>query len=133
SELAAVPKRLLQVVAENLLVLSSPLPEPGRIPFVELGAHLLGHGGVRRLPDQGMTEADALLVGEGRPMRTYEILAHEFEQARAHAVVLLLGGERLDSPAMEHVALDRRAFERPPLGLFELVEPGRQEDLNRRR
>ena len=45
---------------------------------------------------------------------------------------MLVRRERFDAAAMEHLALDRAPFEHAPLARLELVEPRREECLDRR-
>jgi hypothetical protein len=70
TELGPVPIRLLEVVAEDLLVFGQALAgrplEPLREPLVEVGALLLGHRAVRGVADQEVAEAERVLAGELR-------------------------------------------------------------------
>jgi hypothetical protein len=66
------------------------------------------------------------------PSRTQnELVAHE--RSEAGRDLRLLRAKRLDSAAVEDLALDRTAFEHPALRLVELVEPRRQKRLQCRR
>src|SRR5581483_9420299 len=126
-QLGAVAVGLLQVVAEQLLDLAGALVcddvlEPGGEALVQVGAHLLRQRVVRRLADEDVAEAEGVLAGEGGPVRTDELLAHERGEAAVDLAAELLVGERLDGAAMEDGAFDRRALDRPPLAGAQLVE-----------
>ena len=107
------------------------LLEPGGEALVQLGAGRLGEGVVGGVADQQVAEAEAVLAGELRPVGADQLAPDERGQAWRH--LRLLGGECLDGAAVEDLALDRAALEHPPLGRVELVEPRRQQRLQRRR
>ena len=78
-----------------------------------------------------MAEAEAVLTGELWPVGADQLAPHERRQPWRH--LRLLGCQCLHGAAVEDLALDRAALEHPPLGRVELVEPRRQQRLQRRR
>ena len=54
--------------------------EPRGVSLVEIGAECLGHRVVRSITDQGVSEAEAVVLTHG--VRAYELLAHEGEEVR---------------------------------------------------
>ena len=133
-ELDAVAAGLLEVVAEDLVQLDELGPvllQPGGEALVEVGAGRLRQRLVGGVADQQVAEAEAVLARELRPVRPDQLLAHERGQARRH--LGLLGCERLHGAAVEDLALDRAALEHASLGRLELVEPGSEQRLQRRR
>ena len=107
------------------------LLEPGGEALVQVGAGRLGERVVGRVADQQVAEAEAVLARDLRPVRPDQLLADERGEARGD--LRLLGRERLDGAAVEDLALDRAALEHASLGRLELVEPGREQRLQRRR
>src|SRR5579884_1303426 len=78
-----------------------------------------------------MPEAERLVSGELRALGPDELLADErLEPLRD---VRLAGRERLDAAAVEDLALDRPALEDVALGELEIVEPRREQRVDRRR
>ena len=77
---------LLEVVAEDLVVLAEALPlaslrlEPPREALVQLGAHGLRDARVRLVADQRVTEAVGVLAGHLGARRLHESLADERHQ-----------------------------------------------------
>ena len=133
-ELGAVAAGLLEVVAEDLVQLDELGPvllQPGGEALVEVGAGRLGQRLVGGVADQQVAEAEAVLARELRPVRPDQLLADERGQARGD--LGLLGRECLHGAAVEDLALDRAALEHAPLARLELVEPGREQRLQRRR
>ena len=133
AKLGPIPVRLLQMVADELLVLAGSLLEPVRVALVQLAADLLWEGIVGGVSDQRMAEAEPFLLGEHRPVRADKLLPDKPSQASGDAGPLAGRGERLDRPEVEDVALDRRPLEHPPLGVVQLVEAGRKQHLDRAR
>ena len=105
--------------------------EPGRESLMELGACGFRQPVVRRVPDQQMTEAEAVLARKHRPIRADQLLAHKGREPGRH--LALPRGKRLDSAAVEELALDRAALERLSLGRCELVQPGGEKRTKCRR
>ena len=77
AELGPVAERLLEVVAEDLLVLGEPGPErvgePGGEAFVQPGPGALEQAGIRRVADQDVAEVE--VVGRARLRPADELLA----------------------------------------------------------
>ena len=88
-------------------------------------------GVVGGVADQEVAEAEAVLAGELWPVGADQFAPHERCEARRH--LRLLRGQRLYGAAVEDLAFDRAALEHPSLGRVELVEPRRQQRLQRRR
>ena len=108
-------------------MLVEPVGEAG----VQVGADRLGEGVVGGVADQQVAEAVAVVARELGAVGPDELVAHE--RGEPGRDLRLLGGERLDGAAVEDLTLDRAALEHPALRLVELVEPGRQQRLQRRR
>ena len=126
--------RLLEVVPEDLVQLDELQPvvgQPVREPLVQLGAHCLRERLVRRVADQQVAEAVGVLTRELGLVRADELLADQAGQAALH--LRLLRGERLHRATVEDAPLDRAALEHAALGRLELVEPRREQRLDRPR
>ena len=84
SELGPVAERLLEVVAEDLLVLGEPGPEhdgePGGEAFVQPGPGTLEQAGVRRVADQDVAEVE--VVGRARLRPADELFAAQRGERR---------------------------------------------------
>src|SRR5439155_1068101 len=78
-----------------------------------------------------VAEAIGVVAFQLRPVRTQELLAHQRGQARAD--LGLLRRERLNSAAMEDAALDRSSLQYGSLVWVELIKPGSEERVDRRR
>src|SRR4029453_12945039 len=98
---------------------------------VQFGACGIGKSVVRRIPDQQMTEAKAVLARKHRPIGANQLLADEGGEPGCH--LALLRRKRLDCAAVEELALDRPALERLSLGWRELVKSRRKKRAKRRR
>jgi hypothetical protein len=125
---------LLEVIAENLVQLDEALAvllEPVGEAAVEIGAGRLGECVVGGVADQEMAKLVRVLAGEQGPVGPDKAAPHERRQPRRH--LRLLGRERLDAAAMEELTLHCSSLEHPPLWLVELVEPRREQRLDRRR
>src|SRR4029077_9133743 len=108
AELAAIPRSLLEVVADELVLAFARL-EPRRELLVLLGARALRHRAVRRVADQRVAEAEAVLAGEGGPLRPHELLAHEREKRRGDLAPFVGRRELHHGAAPELLADDGRA------------------------
>jgi hypothetical protein len=90
--------RLLEVVAEDLLVLPGSVRRPRFDPvgqaLVELGAEGLGHSLVGDVADHDMGEPERLLVDRIRSGRTDKLLACERPQVTTHQGPQLLRTQR---------------------------------------
>ncbi len=131
-ELGAVREGLFEVVAEDLVELDELGPvllQPGAQALMEIRAGRLGERLVRRVAEQQVAEAKAVLARDLRSVRPDQLLADERGEARGD--LRLLGCECLDSTPVEDLALDRAALEDASLGRVELVEPGGEQGVQR--
>ena len=122
------------MVAEDLFELDEARPvllQPRGEPLVKLCARRLGERVVRRVADQQVTEAEAVLPGNLRPVRTDELAPDERGEPRRH--LRLVGRECLHGPSVEDLAFHGAALEHAPLGSVELVESSREQRLESRR
>ena len=125
------------MVPEKLLVLMNVvgglLLEPVRVALVELCAELLRRGLVRRVADEYVGEAEAVVAGEVGAIGTNELLAHEREQARADLGPLGAGQKLCDCTSVKASAFDRGPLDHRAVGRLEPVDSGREERPERRR
>ena len=105
--------------------------EPIGEALVQLRPDTLRQRVVGGVADQQVTEAEAVVAGELWAVGTEELTPNERGRAGRH--LRLLRSESLHSAAVEELALDRASLEHAPLGLVELVEPRREQRLQRRR
>ena len=88
ADLDSVAVTLLQVVAEDLLVLEHPRArrslEPVGEPLVQVGAERLGRPAVGGVPNEDVLEAKGVLAGELRLGGPHEIPARQGIEARRH-------------------------------------------------
>ena len=134
SELALVAGRLLEVVADDLVALDegvAVLVEPVGEAGMQIGADRLGKRVVGGVADQQVAEAVAVVAGNQSTVGTHELAPDECGEPGRD--LRLLGSERLHAAAVEDLAFDGAALEHPALGLVELVEPRREQSLQRRR
>ena len=137
-ELGAIAVCLLEVVAEDLVVLPKALAfpslrlEPPREALVELCAHRLGHARVRLVADQRVTEAIRVLPWQLGARRLHEPLANEAHELARHVRLVGVRREVDDGARPELLPDDRRALERPSLCRVEAVDPRGQKRMNRR-
>ena len=126
AELDSEAVRLLEVVAEDLLVLDDPVTghplEPGRELFVENGAEPLRGRAIRHVADEDVLEPEGRLAGEDRVGRADEVLPREGVEALGHRGGRRLG-ELLDRAAVEHLALHGGTFDGGAFPDAEAVEP----------
>ena len=78
-----------------------------------------------------MAEAEAVLTGELRSVRSDQLPADERGEVRGH--LGLRGCERLDGAPMEDLALDRPPLEDAAFGGLELIEASREQSSERGR
>ena len=101
------------------------------------GKGVLDLGARERVDEIGLEGEIDLRPGRQRggaleqPRGAVEVQPADRGQARRHRP--LAGRQRLDGAAVEDLALDRAALEHGPLGRRELVEPGGEQRLERRR
>ena len=108
-------------------MLVEPIGEAG----MQVGADRLRERVVGGVSNQQVAEAIAVLAGDLSAVGTHELAPDECGEPGRD--LRLFGSERLDAAAVEDLALDGAALEHPALGLVELVEPRRQQRLQRRR
>ena len=134
AELFAVAVGLFKVVADELVALDERvcfLIEPISETLVQFCPRRFGEGVVCGVADQQVSEAVRILSRQLRPVRAHELLPYELDQLplgrrRRHR-------HRFDSAAVEELAFDRATPEHSSLGRIELIEPRRQQRLDRRR
>ena len=133
AELGPVPRRLLEVVAEDLVQLDevgASLRDPGGESLVQLGASGLRQRLVRRVADEQVAEAKRVVTPHQRGGRPDELLAHEAHEVAGER--LLVGSKRLHGAAVEQLSLDGPALERLALEPGQLVDPCCEQGLDRR-
>ena len=133
SELGLVAGRLLQVVTEDLVQLDevgASLFEPCREALVQLGSGRLGQRVVGGVSDQQVAEAEGVFRRNLRRVGADQALADEGGEARRHRPAV---SKRLNSSAVEDLALDRTPLEHRALRTLELVEPCGEKRLQGRR
>ena len=133
SQLSAVVDGLLEVVAEKLVQLDDGGPvllEPPGEASVEVRTCSLRQSVVGCVADQEVAEAEAVLAGDLRLVRSDQLLADECREARRYH--RLVQSKRLNCAAVEDLSLDRSALQDGPLGLLQLVEARRKQCLEGR-
>ena len=131
-ELGEVERRLLEVVADDLVALDefpTVLVEPVGEALMQVGADCLRERVVGGVADQQVTEAEAVVAGELGAVGSDQLPANE--RGEPGRDLGLLGRERLHGPAVEDLALDGSPLEHLALGVVELVEARRQQRLQR--
>ena len=98
---------------------------------MEVRPYGFGEGVIRRVPDQQVPEAEAVLARDLSALRADELLAHEAGQLRRH--LFPVWRHRDDGTAVEGLALDGAPLEDLALRVVELVEPGCEERAQRGR
>ena len=126
-ELAPVARRLLEVVADELVLLLA-LVEPAREPLVQIAPKLLRQRVVGRVADQQMPEAELAVAG-----RADELLPDERSERLRRFAQGRLVGEPFDRAPAKVLALHRGSLEHLPLLAGKQVEPRREQNLDRRR
>ncbi len=133
-ELRPIAVGLLEVVADDLVALDELVPgEPVGEALVQLGACRLRQRLVRRVADEEMPKAEALVLGKGRARRADQLLADERGEVRLDDVAH--GGWRQlgDRTPVEHLALDRATLHHDAHVAVERVDACLEERLDRRR
>jgi hypothetical protein len=137
AQLPPVPIRLLEVVAEDLLVFGDTLArgalEPRGEPLVEVGSLLLGHRVVRRVAYQEVAESERVLTRELRTVGADQLLPGEGQQAGRYLWAEGLRRERPHGARVEDLALDGAAFDHGAFLRVQSVETGGEQQLDRRR
>ena len=121
--------RLLEVVPDDLVELSTPTVEPIRDPLVEVGTAFLRDPVVRRVSDQHVPEPERVV---DRLVRPDQLLANEAEEdgARWAAPVRRELGKQIP---LEFEPDDRCALEHVPLLRRQRLQARGEQGLNRRR
>ncbi len=134
-ELGAQARRLLEVVADDLLLLVELAVrlEPICEALVQLCAGRLRKRVVGGVSDQEMAKTERVVARDLRAVRSHDLLADEREQIRGDVVVTRFPSECGDGAAMEDLALDRAAIDDRTLALAQRVESCLEERLDRRR
>ena len=104
------------MIADDLVQLDeihAAVAQPVGEALVQLGSGRLGQRLVGGVADQQVAEPEGVVAREEPAARPDELLADQPAKVSAHC--RLVGRERLDSPPMEDLALDRPAFQRHPL------------------
>src|SRR5262245_15443608 len=135
--LAPMAVRLLGVVAEYLVDLPRPFArcplEPFREALVQLGPCLLRDADVGLVADQDVPEAEGVLPGEYRAVRTDHLLADEREEMRSQGGAFSFRREEGDRAAPKLPADDGGSFDQRTLRGLQTVEAGSEQSMNRRR
>ena len=90
-ELGPVSVGTLQVVADDLVEVGSAcgaILDPVGVTLVQIGARPFGHRFVRRVANEDVAEAEAVLSGEGSPVGTDQLLPDERLQMAGEVVDL---------------------------------------------
>ena len=123
------------MVADDLVgrVVAELRDEPVGVLLVERGALPLGDRVVRRVADEDVAEAEAVVSRQRRPVGSDQLLADERQQVRADRGSLGLGQQRSDGAAVEEPPFDRAALDHGALRLAEPVDARGEQRLQRRR
>ena len=105
--------------------------EPVGEALVQLRPDALWQRVVGRVADQEVAEAEPVVAGQLSTVGSHELPPDQRCQPRRH--LRLLRCQSLHPAPVEELALDRAPLEHPPLGLVQLVEPDREQRLQRRR
>ena len=134
-ERLSVPERLLEVVADDLVLLLGALAadaaDPRGEPLVQVGAAFLGDRLVRGVADQDVAEAERLLAGDHRAIRPHELLADQRTDQVGRVGAEVLGEQVPDGAGVELLADDRGALDRAALVLGQPFETGGEERRDR--
>ena len=135
AELLPVAVGLLEVVADDLVELDErravPLQPHGEA-LVQIGPGRLGQRVVRRIADQEVAKAVGVLADELRLVGADQLLAHEIRQPALDAASRR-APSACTAPRWKTLPFDSATLEHPALGRLELVEPRREQRLDRRR
>src|SRR5439155_17967163 len=95
SELAAVPMRLLEVVADDLFVLEEPLArnvlKPGSEAGMQIGPLLLREGAIGGVANQDVAESEGLVTGRAGSVWAHQLLAHQRHEPGTQLVTAIRG------------------------------------------
>ena len=133
AELLLVSHCLLEVVADDLVPLdqlAAALFDPARIALVQVRACGLGQSTVCRVTDQQVAKTEPILTRQLWPLGTNQLSPRERREAWRQ--LQFLGHEDLNGTAVEQLTFDRGSLEHSALACVELVEPRREQRLQRR-
>ena len=134
AELEAIAARLLQVIAQNLVELNEAravLSQPVGEAFVQHRPGGLRQGFVCSVTDQEVPESVGIIVRKQGRVGPHQVLPHEGHEAAVDPG--LVRRKRDDRPAVEDEPLDRSPLQHAALPPLELIEPGGEQRLDRRR
>ena len=126
-EFAAETDGLLEVIADKLVALDQPCLlgiDPARKLLVQPGSRRLRERVIGGVPQEEVTESEAIVGRQERPGPVNQTLGNECSEVGLHECVI--GAERLESAAVEKPALDRGESEHQSFGQRQSVETGRQ-------
>ena len=138
-ELAAVARRLLQVIAGDLVVLAQASPVPGLLlepagkALVQLGADRFRNARVGLVADQRVPEAIRILTGYLGLCRHHEALADERHEPAGHVGLVCMRRQGDERTRPELLPDDRRPLEHPPFRGLEAVDAGGEQRVDRGR
>ena len=136
AELHAVASRLLEVVGEDLFVLSDPVAggplEPAGETHVEVGPQLLGGLAVRPLLDEEVMEAERVLAERAGVVGGDQLAPNEALQDRTHARTQLIGDQIDDGCPREDLADHGAAVDHGSLLRSEPIQTSADEGIDRR-
>ena len=125
-ELLSVPERLLEVVADDLVLLlgaiAADAADPRGEPLVQVRPALLGDRVVRRVADQDVPESERLLAGDHRAIRPHELLADQRADQIGRIVTQAVGEQVADGAGVELLADHRGALDRAALVVGQAFE-----------
>jgi len=136
-ELAAIERRALEVVGQDLFHLPSPFrrdaPEPVEEPLVQVRPQLLRHRRIGSVTKEDMCESISVVARKLSAIGTDELLAHKCQEDGADIGPHVRWNQLRDGAAVEQPAFDRGALDHRPFGRREGVEARREQSLERRR
>ena len=130
SELLAVTKSLLEVVADDLVQGRRGALQPDRVALVKLRPDHLGDAEVRRVANQDVPEAEAVVAGNQRPVRLDQVAADQREQGGGDRLVFR---QRPDRAGRELPPDHGRSLEHRALIVGQPVEAGGEKCMDRGR
>jgi hypothetical protein len=135
AELAPVEHRLLEVVADDLVLLDEVhvLLDPEREALVQIGARLLRQRIVGSVADQEVTEAERVVSRHRRGLGPDQLGADQLREVAVEPRANALGRELRDRQAVEDLTLDGPALDHRPLVGRQLVESCLEERVDRGR
>ena len=134
-ERLSVPERLLEVVADDLVLLlgaiAADASDPRGEPLVQVRSALLGDRLVRGVADQDVAEAERLLAGDHRAIRPHELLADQRTDQVGCVVAQVLGEQVANGAGVELLADHGGALDRAALVVGQAFETSGEERRDR--